>query len=59
MFAGDKSKPAANASYKNLSWKDFHDDSFKIGTKIREDKEIGTIDMLACKYSHSLDFESH
>ena len=59
MFAGDKSKPAANASYKNLSWKDFHDDSFKIGTKIREDKEIGTIDSWGPFFRISFDLIIH
>ena len=45
VFAGDKSKPAADASYRNLSWENFHvDHSFNIRTKIQKNKEIGTID---------------
>ena len=45
MLAGDNSKPAANASYRNLLWENFHvDHSFNIGTKIQRNKEIGTID---------------
>ena len=44
VFAGDK-KPAADASYRNLSWENFPvDHSFDIGTKVQKDKEIGTID---------------
>ena len=45
VFAGDKSKPAADASYRNLLWENFHvDHSFDLGAKIVADKEIGTID---------------
>ena len=44
MFAGDKFKPAADASYKNLLWENFHvDHNFDIGTKIRWGNKIGTI----------------
>ena len=45
MFAGDNLKPPANSSYRNFSWQRFHiENSFDIGTKILENKEIGTID---------------
>ena len=46
MFAGEKSKPAADASYRNLLWENFYVDSrFNIGTKIQRNKEIGTINI--------------
>ena len=45
VLAGDNSKPAADASYKDLLWENFYvDHSFRIGNKIRSNKEIGTID---------------
>ena len=45
VFAGDKFKPAADASYRNLFWENFYvDHSFDIGTKIRGNKKIGIIE---------------
>ena len=42
VFAGDKSKPAADASYKNLVWENLHaNQSLNIGTKIQKNKQIG------------------
>ena len=46
MFAGEKSKPAADASYRYLLWENFYvDRRFNIGTKIQSNKEIGTINI--------------
>ena len=61
MFAGDKSKPAADASYRNLLWENFHvDHSFDIGTKIQKrDKEIGTIDSWGPFFRVSFDLIIH
>ena len=60
MFAGDKSKPAADASYRNLFWENFHvDHSFDIGTKILENKEIGTIDSWGPFFHVSFDLMIH
>ena len=60
VFAGDKSKPAANASYRNLLWENFHvDHSFNIGTKIQRNKEIGTIDSWGPFFRVSFDLIIH
>ena len=60
VFAGDNSKPAADASYRNLSWENFHvDHSFDIGTKIQKGKEIGTIDSWGPFYHISFDLIIH
>ena len=58
MFAGDK--PAADASYRNLFWENFHVyQSFNIGTKIRKNKEIGTIDSWGPFFRVSFDLIIH
>ena len=60
VFAGDKVKPAADASYRNLSWENFYvDHSFNIGTKIQENKEIGTIDSWGPFFRVSFDLIIH
>ena len=60
MFAGDNSKPAADASYRNLLWENFLvDHSFDIGTKIQENKAIGTIDTWGPFFRVSLDLIIH
>ena len=60
MFAGDKFKPAADASYRNLFWENFYvDHSFDIGTKIQRNKEIGTIDSLGPFFRVSFDLIIH
>ena len=60
MFAGDKFKPAADASYRNLFWENFHvDHSFDIGTKIQKYKEIGTIDSWGPFFRVSFDLIIH
>ena len=60
VFAGDKFKPAADASYRNLSWENFHvDHSFNIGTKIQKNKEIGTIDSWGPFFRVSFDLIIH
>ena len=60
MFAGDNSKPAADASYRNLLWENFHvDHSFNLGAKIVPDKEIGTIDSWGPFYHVSFDLIIH
>ena len=60
MFAGDNFKPAADANYRNLSWENFHvDHSFNIGTKIQENKEIGTIDSWGPFFRVSFDLIIH
>ena len=60
MLAGDKFKPAADASYRNLLWENFHvDHSFDIGTKIQKDKEIGTIDSWGPLFRVSFDLIIH
>ena len=60
MFAGEKSKPAADASYSNLSWENFHvDHSFDFGTKIQGNKEIGTIDSWGPFFRVSFDLIQH
>ena len=60
VFAGDKVKPAADASYRNLLWENFHvDHSFNIGTKIQENKQIGTIDSWGPFFRVSFDLIIH
>ena len=60
MLAGDKSKPAADASYRNLLWENFHvDHRFDIGTKIEQDKEIGKIDSWGPFFRVSFDLIIH
>ena len=60
VFAGDKSKPAADASYRNLSWENFHvDHSFNIGAKIQDNKQIGTIDSWGPFFRVSFDLIIH
>ena len=60
MFAGDKSKPAADASYRNLSWENFHvDHSYNIGAKIQLEKEIGTINSWGPFYHLRFDLIIH
>ena len=35
VFAGDKSKPPSDASYRNLLWENFHlDHTFDFGAKV-------------------------
>ena len=60
MFAGDKSKPAADASYKNLFWENLlADQSFNVGTKIQRNKQIGFIDSLGPFFRVHLDLLVH
>ena len=60
VYAGDKSKPAADASYRNLLWENFHvDHSFNIGTKIQDSKQIGTIDTWGPLFRVSFDLIIH
>ena len=60
MFAGDKSKPPADASYKNLLWESFHvNHNFNIRTKILRDKEIGTIESWGPFFRVSFDLIIH
>ena len=60
VFAGDKSKPAADASYKNLVWENLHaNQSLNIGTKIQKNKQIGTVDSLGPFFRVSLDLLVH
>lgn len=59
VFAGDK-KPAADASYRNLLWENFPvDHSFDIGTKVQNNKEIGTIDSWGPFFRVSFDLIIH
>ena len=60
MFAGDKSKPAADASYRNLLWENFHvNNSFDIGAKKLDNKEIGKIDSWGPFFRVSFDLIIH
>ena len=60
VFAGDKVKPAADASYRNLLWENFHvDHSFNIGAKIQDNKQIGTIDSWGPFFRVSVDLIIH
>ena len=60
VFAGDKSKQAADASYRNLFWENFHvNHSFNIGTKVQRNKEIGTIDSWGPLFRVSFDLIIH
>ena len=59
VFAGDK-KPAADASYRNLLWENFPvDHRFDIGTKVQNNKEIGTIDSWGPFFRVSFDLIIH
>ena len=60
VFAGDNQKPAADASYQNLSWENFYvDNNIDIGAKIQKDKEIGTIDTWGPFFRVSFDLKIH
>ena len=60
VFAGDNSKPAADASYRNLSWENFHvDQGSDIGIKIGRNKEIGIIDSWGPLFRVSFDLIFH
>ena len=60
MFAGEKSKPAADASYRNLLWANFYVESrFDIGTKVQREKEIGTINIWGPFLRVSFDLTIH
>ena len=60
VFAGDNLKPAADASYRNLLWENFHvDDNFDVGTKVQRDKQIGTIDSWGPFFRVSFDLIVH
>ena len=60
VFAGDNSKPAADASYRNLSWENFHvDQGYDIGIKIGRNKEIGIIDSWGPLFRVSFDLIFH
>ena len=60
MFAGDKSKPAADASYRNLLWENFHvNNSFDIGAKKLDNTEIGIIDSWGPFFRVSFDLIIH
>ena len=55
MFAGDKFKPAADASYRN-----FHaGPSFNTGSNVQKNKKIGTIDSWGPLFRISLDLIIH
>ena len=55
MFAGDKVKPAADASYRNFD----AGPSFHIGSNVRRNNEIGTIDSWGPLFRISLDLMIH
>ena len=55
MFAGDNFKPAADASYRNFD----AGPSFHIGSNVRKNNEIGTIDSLGPLFRISLDLIIH
>ena len=58
--AGDNLKPAADASYRNLSWENIQvDRSSNIGTKILYDRKIGFIDSLGPFFRVSFDLIIH
>ena len=60
VFAGDKFKPAADASYRNFFWENFPvDHNFDIGTKVQRDKQIGTIDSWGPFFRVSFDLFIH
>ena len=55
MFAGDNFKPAANASYRKFD----AGPSFHIGSNVRRNNEIGTIDSWGPLFRISLDLIIH
>ena len=55
MFAGDNFKPAADASYRNFD----AGPSFHIGSNVRKNNEIGTIDSWGPFFRVSLDLMIH
>ena len=55
MFAGDNFKPAADASYRNFD----AGPSFHIGSNVRKNNEIGTIDSWGPLFRVSLDIIIH
>ena len=55
VFAGDKFKPAADASYRNFQ----AGHSFNIGSNVKRNKEIGTIDSWGPLFRVSLDLIIH
>ena len=60
VFAGGKSKPAADASFRNLFWENFHvDRNFNVGVKVKKNKEIGTIDSWGPFFRVSFDLIIH
>ena len=60
VFAGDKFKPAADASYRNLVWETFHiDHRLNVGTKVERNTQIGTIDTLGPFFRVNFDLMIH
>ena len=60
VFAGDKFKPAADASYRNLVWETFHiDHRLNVGTKVEKGKKIATINSLGPFFRISFDLIIH
>ena len=60
VFAGDKFKPAADASYRNLVWETFPiDHRLNVGTKVERGKKIATIDSLGPFFRISFDLIIH
>ena len=60
VFAGDKFKPAADASYRNLVWETFHiDHRLNVGTKVETGRQIATIDSLGPFFRISFDLIIH
>ena len=60
MFAGDKSRPPSDASYRNLLWENVYvDHSLNIGTKILRNKHIGTISSWGPFFRVSFDLIIH
>ena len=55
MFAGDNFKPAADASYRNFDV----GPNFSIGSNVRKNNEIGTIDSWGPLFRISLDLMIH
>ena len=60
VFAGDKFKPAADASYRNLVWETFHiDHRLNVGTKVEKGRQIATIESLGPLFRISFDLIIH
>ena len=55
VFSGDKFKPAADASYRNF----YAGPSFNIGSNVRKNDELGTIDTWSPFFRVSLDLIIH